>query len=120
MDWIFWLCVVGGVAGVLALKKLGQISPATAREHLRNGAKVIDVRSPGEFAEEHLPVAVNIPLGSLRDEIARIAPDKNTVILLHCLSGGRSALGRRMLLQLGYKQVFNLGSLSRAKRIVNA
>jgi phage shock protein E len=47
-------------------------------------------------------------------------PDKDKVLLLHCLSGMRSLNGLRQLQRLGYKNVFNLGSLARAKQIVNA
>jgi len=76
------------------------------------------VRSKGEFQERHLPGVVNIPLDRLRDEIARFAPNKEQPLLLHCLSGGRSGTGTAMLKEMGYRNVFNLGSYERAEKIM--
>jgi len=116
-----WIVVLGvaAVAGVLwALKQADTVSDEAAQEYLRQGAKVIDVRSAEEYREHHLPNAVNIPLNELERRIAKEAPDKVTVLLLHCLSGGRSAVGVRLLKRLGCTKVFNLGSLARAEKIV--
>jgi len=52
--------------------------------------------------------------------LPRQIADKQQPILLHCLSGGRSAIALRQLKTMGYQQVFNLGSLSRAQQIVQA
>jgi phage shock protein E len=118
MEWITILIVLGVVAGLLVLKSLGSISPEAAREYLQQGAKVIDVRSPEEFRGRHLPNAINIPLGELEQRISHHAPNQQEVLLLHCLSGGRSGLGRRVLKRMGYTKVFNLGSLRRAEKII--
>jgi len=120
MDLVTWLIVIGAVAAFLLLKRLALVAPAAARDWLKKGAIVIDVRSEGEFQERHLPGAINIPLGQLREEIARRAPDKEQPLLLHCLSGARSGLGRRILRQTGYRHVFNLGSYGRAAKILAA
>ena len=104
----------------LLLKRLSLVSPATARECLKQGALVIDVRTREEFQERHLPAAVNLPLGQLRDGIARCAPDREQRLLLHCLSGTRSGVARAMLKKMGYRNVFNLGSYGRAQRILAA
>ena len=120
MDWRTWIILGGAVAAFFLLKRLMLIRPEAAREWLKQGAKVIDVRSEGEFQERHLPGAVNIPLGRLGSEIARIAPDKERPLLLHCLSGGRSGMGQSLLRKMGYRNAFNLGSYGRAERIVKA
>ena len=109
---------LGLVAAFLALTKIGSIRPDAARAALRAGALVIDVRNPDEFHARHLPNALNLPLGQLGEQIGRHAPNKETVLLLHCQSGGRSGLGRRLLKRMDYTQVFNLGSFARAERIV--
>jgi phage shock protein E len=118
MDWISILVVIGIVLLFVGIKQLGSISPEAARKHLRQGAKVIDVRSPQELQSGHLPGAVNIPGSAIEAHIARYAPNKETVLLLHCLSGGRSGLAVQMLKKLGYKNAFNLGSYGRAEKIV--
>jgi phage shock protein E len=112
------LIMVAVVAAILLLKRLGQIAPAQVRALLQQGAVVIDVRSPGEFARGHLRGAVNIPASELAERIGRKVPDKSHPVLLHCLSGARSGMGARALRSLGYANVHNLGSLGRARRLV--
>jgi phage shock protein E len=107
------------LAGFVAWKKTRFVRSKTAREWLQKGAKVIDVRNETEFQERHLPGAINIPLGQLREAISRHAPNKDQGLLLHCLGGVRSGMGRGMLKQLGYRNVFNLGSYSRAEKIIS-
>jgi phage shock protein E len=120
MNLLTWIVIAGAIVAFLLLKRLTLVTPATAREWLNKGALVIDVRSEGEFQEQHLPRAINIPLGRLGDEIARRAPDKEQAILLHCLSGTRSGMAKARLKQMGYRNVFNLGSYGRAAGILGS
>ncbi len=115
---VIWIVIVGAVAAFLLLKRVTQVSPATAREWLDKGALVIDVRSEGEFQERHLPGTINIPLNRLGDEITQRATNKEQPLLLHCLSGTRSTLGTSTLKKLGYHHVFNLGSYGRAQKVL--
>jgi len=115
-----WIILALAVAAFLVYKRLTLVRPDTAREWLKQGAKVIDVRSEGEFRGGHLPRAINIPLGQLSAEIGRLAPDKDQPLLLHCRSGTRSGMGKRTLQKLGYRHVFNLGSYGRAKQILGS
>jgi phage shock protein E len=115
---VTWIILAAVVVTLLLLKRLTQASPATVRQWLNKGALVIDVRSEAEFQERHLPGAINIPLNRLGDDIARHAPDKAQPLLLHCLSGGRSAMGKNVLEKLGYQHVLNLGSYGRAEKLV--
>ena len=50
---------------------------------------------------------------------SRRLADKNQILMLHCLSGGRSEIAKRILKGSGYTQVFNLGPYGRAGRIVS-
>ena len=119
MDWIIlWIAGIAVVVMIL-MKRASFASPEVVRKHLQEGALVIDVRSPEEFHSEHLPGALNIPLNELRERLPREVTDKNRVLLLHCQSGMRSRNGQRQLQRLGYTNVFNLGSLTRAKQTVN-
>jgi rhodanese-related sulfurtransferase len=59
-------------------------------------------------------------LGELRESLPRRVKDKNQVLLLHCLSGGRSGIARGQARSLGYSNVFNLGSYARAEKIVRS
>jgi rhodanese-related sulfurtransferase len=85
---------------------------------LKNGALVIDVRSSGEFASGHLPVAINVPLDEIETVLPQRVKDKNQVLLLHCQSGTRSGMAKTKLKRMGYPNVFNLGSYGRAETIL--
>ena len=85
---------------------------------MKNGTLVIDVRSPGEFNSGHLPNAVNLPLDEIATALPQRVKDKSQVLLLHCLSGTRSAFAKRMFKRMGYQNVFNLGSSVRAQCVV--
>src|SRR5215471_17752493 len=117
--WAHLLPMAALAFGVLVVfLMIRPVSAAEARRLLQAGAKVIDVRSREEFASGGVKGAVNLPLGVLAERIEAVAPDKATPLLVHCLSGGRSALAKSTLRRLGYREVRNLGSLGRAKRIV--
>jgi phage shock protein E len=118
MNWLTWIVIGGAITAFLVLKRLALVRPEVARDCLRRGAKVIDVRSESEFQEKHLPGALNIPLNRLRDHIGRHAPSKEQAILLHCLSGGRSGIGKSILRKMGYRNAYNLGSYGRAQKIL--
>jgi phage shock protein E len=120
MDWQVWIILAAAVAGFLVLRRLMLIRADAARDWLKKGAKIIDVRSEQEFQERHLPGAINVPLDRLGSEIAGVAPDKAQPLLLHCLSGGRSGIGKTMLRRMGYHKAYNLGSYGRAERILKA
>jgi phage shock protein E len=118
VNWTFWIIIVAAVAGWLLLKRASFIGADKARQLLREGAVVVDVRSPGEFNSGHIAGAINIPLGDLDEDAPKRLPDKGKPVLLHCLSGTRSGIARHKLQGLGYTNVFNLGSYGRANRIV--
>ncbi|MCA9495063.1 MAG: rhodanese-like domain-containing protein [Myxococcales bacterium] len=75
---------------------------------MEKGVKVIDVRTPEEFAAGHVPGAVNVPLGSFEAKssdpaLAGIDPDVPTYVI--CQSGGRSARAADQLAAGGYAAV---------------
>jgi phage shock protein E len=118
MNWKPIAIVVVILAAYWLVRRLGQISAKTARAHLQRGALIVDVRSNAEFQAGHLPHAIHIPLDEIETLTARRVKDKDKVLLLHCASGMRSQVARRKLAGLGYTHAFNLGSYSRAERIV--
>lgn len=117
MDWQSW--IFAGVLVVLfvAFRRIELVSPNRARRLLEQDGKIIDVRNRSEYQAGHLRGALNIPLGELKERIGQESKDLNQPLLLHCLGGGRSALAKRMLRQMGYRTVVNLGSYRRAKRV---
>lgn len=75
-----------------------------------NGALVLDVRSAREFAQEHAPGSLNIPLKHLQERLSEL--DRTKPILVCCASGARSAIAAQMLQQAGFQRVHDAGSWS--------
>jgi phage shock protein E len=118
MNWTIALIIAIAIAVIVVPRLVGRISFEDAHARMKNGALVIDVRSPGEFNSAHLPNAINVPLGEIESALPRRVIDKNQALLLHCHSGMRSGMAKKKLKRLGYTNVFNLGSYARAARIV--
>ena len=76
------------------------------KEMLQNGAKVIDVRSKGEFAGGSFPGAINIPLDELSAKVNSIGK-KDQPVIVYCASGMRSSSAQRVLMSAGYENVEN-------------
>lgn len=76
------------------------------------GAFLLDVRSPGEFAEGHLTGAVNVPVNELEATLSSLPVDRNREIVVYCRSGMRSSRARTILLKAGYSKVEDLGGMS--------
>lgn len=115
---------VASLAGLgLITSSLGghaELPPGEARAKLQTGAKLVDVRTAGEFKEKNLPGAVNIPVDQIKTGITNVATDKSQVILLHCRSGRRSSIAEAELRSLGYTNAFNIGSYEQAESIVRS
>lgn len=117
--WVLYCLVMAGLIAFMLVRRSGQISAKEGMALVKNGAMIIDVRSPEEFNSGHLSQAFNMPV----DEIGTLLPakmrDKSRVILLHCKTGLRSKKARTVLTGLGYANVFNMGSYERAFKIVS-
>jgi phage shock protein E len=77
---------------------------------------IIDVRTVGEYQQEHVRQSVNIPYDEIAGRIAAFAPDRDARIVLYCRSGRRSGIAEQTLRQLGYRQIENRGGLNDMQR----
>jgi phage shock protein E len=118
MNWTSILIAFALLVLLFLLRRSSQVSIKDAQAHLKNGAMVIDVRTPAEFSSGHLPRAINLPLDEIETTLPRRVQDKNKILLLHCQSGMRSGVARKKLVALGYANAFNLGSYLRAAQIL--
>jgi rhodanese-related sulfurtransferase len=105
-----------GVAGLFGYQLYrgfaGKIAPQKARELVSEGARLVDVRSPGEHRSGAIKGSLNVPvqeLGRRMDELG----DKAKPIVVYCASGMRSASAASMLKRAGFTAVHDLGSISR-------
>jgi rhodanese-related sulfurtransferase len=94
-----------------------KLSPAEAAEKMRSGdVLIVDVRDPTEVEQTgRIKGAVNVSRGMLEfradpeSQYHNPAFQRDKTILLHCASGGRSALAGKTLQDMGYTAVFNIG-----------
>jgi phage shock protein E len=83
---------------------------SSVRDKIKAGARVVDVRTPAEFADGAYPGATNIPLSVLPARMQELEP-KDKPIVLYCASGARSGQAARLLKQAGFVDVVNAGGL---------
>ena len=85
--------------------------PAQAKQLIAQGATVLDVRSPDEYAGGHLPQATNVPIQSF--DVAAVdklvGGDKSKPIVTYCAKGGRAQKAKDALEAAGYTHVVNGG-----------
>lgn len=75
---------------------------------LKDGAVLVDVRSPQEYREGHLEGAMLIPEYELISKHSKSFKSKDETIILYCSNGLRSKKAQRKLEKLGYTNVYNL------------
>ena len=75
---------------------------------VNDGAFLVDVRTPGEFAEGNVKGSVNIPLDQVQNQLAKFKAKENIVVF--CRSGNRSGQAKSILEQNGFNNVTNGGT----------
>ncbi|MCR5795926.1 MAG: rhodanese-like domain-containing protein, partial [Solobacterium sp.] len=116
------LCAVFFTAGCTAsdegsMKKTysyTQISQDEAKEMMQkdDGHIIVDVRREDEYAEGHIPGAVNIPNERIGTSMPSQLPDTDQVILVYCRSGNRSKDASEKLARIGYTNVYEFGGIN--------
>jgi phage shock protein E len=80
---------------------------------------LIDVRTAQEYEKGHLDGSILIPYDRISKEIGNVVKDKSQTIHLYCRSGRRSKIAKDTLLELGYKNVKDFGSMENAAKVLN-
>ncbi len=90
-----------------------QISVEEAVSMMENESDyiILDVRTAEEFAEKHIPNAINIPNETIGEEEITELPDKDQLILVYCRSGNRSKQASEKLAAQGYTNVYEFGGI---------
>ena len=73
---------------------------------------ILDVRTPEEFSEKHIPNAINIPNETIGTEEIPDLRDKDQLILVYCRSGNRSRQASEKLAKLGYTNIVEFGGIN--------
>ena len=77
-----------------------------------SGYIILDVRTPEEFAEKHIPGAINVANETIGTEAIPELPDKDQLILVYCRSGNRSKQASEKLVALGYTNIVEFGGIN--------
>jgi rhodanese-related sulfurtransferase len=72
---------------------------------------ILDVRRPDEYAEGHIPGAINVPNEDIGTSDIAELPDKAQLILVYCRSGRRSKEAAAKLVKLGYTNIVEFGGI---------
>jgi rhodanese-related sulfurtransferase len=72
---------------------------------------LVDVRTPSEFASGHIPTAVNIPVNIIGS--TGVDAPEDSLVIVYCRSGNRSAVAASQLKELGYTRVVDFGGIHR-------
>ena len=75
------------------------------------GAVLLDVRTPQEYREGHIPGSQNVPLQQL-DKVEEVTENKDAVLYVYCRSGARSRQAVSLLQAMGYTNVHNIGGIA--------
>ena len=109
-----FLLVAGCAAPAESEASYRQVSmdEAIAMMEEKNDYIILDVRTPEEFAEKHIPDAINIPNETIGTEEIPELPDKEQLILVYCRSGNRSKQASEKLVRLGYTNIVEFGGIN--------
>ena len=119
MKYILMIALV--IGGLFMFMQNGNANQTMTYEELQNklNAKenfvLLDVRTQEEFDAGHIASAVLLPYDEIELKAATVLPDKEKEIVLYCRSGRRSAIAKKALVKLGYKDVEDFGGVNRWK-----
>ena len=77
----------------------------------KENAVLLDVRTPQEYREGHIPGSKNVPLQTL-DKVRSVVENKDAELFVYCYSGARSRQATAMLQHKGYTNVQNIGGIA--------
>lgn len=99
------LCFVANLHSALAEQK--DISQTEFMDMAKSSLIVLDVRTPDEFKEGHVPGAINLPLGNLPEQFTSLG-NKEQKIVVYCRSGFRAGKAIKLLNEKGYLNTLHL------------
>ena len=119
MKYILMIALV--IGGLFMFMQSGNANQTMKYEELQNKLNaqenfvLLDVRTQEEFDAGHIAGAILLPYDEINLKAATVLPEKEKEIVLYCRSGRRSAIAKKALLELGYKDVEDFGGINRWK-----
>ena len=111
---IFAVLLAAGLTGCNNEDTYKQISmdEAVAMMEEETDYIILDVRTPEEFAEKHIPGAINVPNETIKSKKVPELPREDQLILVYCRSGNRSKQASEKLAKIGYTNVYEFGGIN--------
>ena len=119
MKYILMIALV--IGGLFMFMQNGNPNQTMKYEELQNKLNaqenfvLLDVRTQEEFGAGQIASAILLPYDEINLQAATVLPDKEKEIVLYCRSGRRSAIAKKALVELGYKDVEAFGGINRWK-----
>ena len=109
---LLWILMLAVAVLYVTLRRItrGKEQGSVIRKKIAEGAVIVDVRTPEEFAARSYPKAKNIPLDALASRLSELP--NNKPIVLYCASGARAAQAAAILARSGFKDVVNAGGIA--------
>lgn len=101
------------------LGKRGQLNKQQFGELMKEGAKLVDVRSTGEYSVSKIKNSVNIPHDKIVNGVKKKRWNSDTVMILFCASGMRSSAALATLKSEGFTKVYNAGTKDRVSNFLS-
>lgn len=97
--------------GFFDILKHKDINQGVKEYESASGAVLLDVRTPEEYREGHIPKSKNVPLQTI-DRVTSVVAGKQTPLYVYCYSGSRSGQAVAVLKRMGYTNVSNIGGIA--------
>lgn len=97
--------------GLFDFLRTPDINEGVAAYRQTSGAVLLDVRTPQEYREGHIPGSKNIPLQEI-DRVSAAVGEKETPLFVYCHSGARSRQAAGALERMGYRNIKNIGGIA--------
>jgi len=74
----------------------------------KNTVVLLDVRTPEEYAEGHVPGAINIDYRQIKNNLDKLLPHKDDTVIVYCRSGHRAGIAKEILAKNGFTKLRHL------------
>ena len=93
---------------------INNITPKDAKKRLdsEEAITLVDVRTKEEYETGHIEKSILMPVDTIAEEAEKNLVDKEAIIFTYCRSGSRSLAADNILVEQGYKNVYNLGGIA--------
>ena len=109
----FQLSVIAFLMGcAVARADMGEIESISPKQasamYTEKKAVIVDVREDSEWAQQHIPGAIHIPLAQLNERLSELKQYRDSPLITQCRTGGRSGQALDVLKSAGFTKVYNM------------